>query len=259
MKLTITIIVIIVIFISLRSNKKEHFYNEPNPSPAPAPNPGPAPAPNPGPNPSPAPAPDPGPNPSPAPAPNPGPNPSPAPAPNPSPAPAPNPGPNPSPGPSPGPSYSVEVDNTNYGLNTPEVRQKIDKILDIELGLNTKPLFTEEGPKLIVKIEDIDYSSISDNKKLNIEKKIQQEIHSYLHKKYQVTKDKKFLVDSKRINIVAFTGSTYIVIQIMSKNHSGNLSNTEKDMLEFYNFMGVVRGGKKPIRENDYQQHHYSL
>ena len=117
----------------------------------------------------------------------------------------------------------------------------------------------EEGPKLIIKIEDIEYSSISNNKKLNIEKKIQQEIHSYLHKKYQLTKDKKFLVDSKRINIVAFTGSTYIVIQIMSKNHSGNLSNTEKDMLEFYNFMGVIKGGKLPIRENDYQQHHYSL
>tara|TARA_B110001469_G_scaffold105373_1_gene104687 strand:+ start:266 stop:1033 length:768 start_codon:yes stop_codon:yes gene_type:complete len=255
MKLTITIIVIIVIFISLRSNKKEHFYNEPNPSPAPAPNPGPSPAPNPGPSPGPSPEPLPGPSPGPSPAPNP----VPSPAPNPVPSPAPNPGPSPGPSPNPEPSYSVEVDNTNYGLNTPEVRQKIDKILDLELGLNTKPLFTEEGPKLIVKIGNVDYSSISDNKKLNIEKKIQQEIHSYLHKKYQVTKDKKFLVDSKRINIVAFTGSTYIVIQIMSKNHSGNLSNTEKDMLEFYNFMGVIKGGKLPIRENDYQQHHYSL
>ena len=251
MKLTITIIVIIIIFISLRSNKNEHFYNEPNPSPAPAPNPGPSPAPNPGP--SPGPAPNPGPAIKPSPAPNPGPSPAPGPAP------VPNPSPGPSPAPNPGPSDSVDVDNTNYGLNTPEVRQKIDKILDLELGLNTKPLFMEEGPKLIIKIEDIEYSSISNNKKLNIEKKIQQEIHSYLHKKYQLTKDKKFLVDSKRINIVAFSGSTYIVIQILSKNHSGNLSNTEKDMLEFYNFMGVVRGGKLPIRENDYQQHHYSL
>ena len=249
MKLTITIIVIIVIFISLRSNKKEHFYNEPNPSPsdrasepsdrASEPSDRASEPSDRASEPS-----DRASEPSDR-------------ASEPSDR-ASEPSDRAS-EPAPEPSYSVEVDNTNYGLNTPEVRQKIDKILDIELGLNTKPLFTEEGPKLIIKIEDIEYSSISNNKKLNIEKKIQQEIHSYLHKKYQVTKDKKFLVDSKRINIVAFTGSTYIVIQIMSKNHSGNLSNTEKDMLEFYNFMGVIKGGKLPIRENDYQQHYYSL
>ena len=156
-----------------------------------------------------------------------------------------------------GPGESV--DYSSYGLNTAEMRNKINKILDREIGLDVKPTFTNEDNKFIIKVKDIDYSSITDNKKLNLENKIQDEVHKYLHKQYSIHKCHDYLVDKNRINIVAFSGSTYIVVQILSKKYKNSLSNTEKDMLEFYNFMNIIKKDIVPVRESDYLQHHYTF
>jgi hypothetical protein len=161
------------------------------------------------------------------------------------------------------PAPTDELDFSTYKLNTKQLRDRIDKILDRQLGINVihknNLHFSEEGNKFIIKIDDINYSSITDDKKLNLEKLIQNEVHTFLHERYAKTKDKADLIDISRINIIAFQGSTIIVVQILPKKFKSELSKNEKDMLEFYNFMGILNKGKLPIRENDYLQHHYTL
>ena len=165
--------------------------------------------------------------------------------------------------PSPNPSPTDELDFSTYKLNTKQLRDRLNKILDRQLGINVihknNLHFSEEGNKFIIKIDDINYSSITDDKKLNLEKLIQNEVHTFLHERYTKTEDKADLVDISRINIIAFQGSTIIVVQILPKKFKSELSKDEKDMLEFYNFMGILNKGKLPIRENDYLQHHYTL
>ena len=121
------------------------------------------------------------------------------------------------------------------------------------------PKFREENNKLVIIIDNINYASIPDDKKVNIEKLIQNEVHTYLHMQYKENNNPLMLVGFNRINVVAFTGSTYIVVQILPKKMKHELSNTDKDMLEFYNFMGVLNRGNVPIKESDYLQHHYVL
>ena len=187
-------------------------------------------------------------------------------APYPTPYPTPN-APNPTPNPSsnkpdnthiPNPSPSVE-DNTSYGLLHQKLTNRLEEVIGSQLGVHVKPTFREELGKLIIFIKSINYSSIKADKKLNLERIIQNEVHDFLQNKFSNSKDSKFQVDLGRINVVAMSGSTYLVIQIMPKNVKHSLSNTDKDMLEFYNFMSVLQRGQMPIRENDYLQQHYSF
>ena len=161
------------------------------------------------------------------------------------------------------PGMSDKMNFSTYKLNTKQLRDRLDKILDRQLGINVVQeknlFFSEEGNKFIIHISDINYNSLSDEKKKNIEAILKNEIHKFLHIRYKKTQDKENLVDMSRINIVAFNGSTYIVIQILPKKLKFELSNEEKDMLEFYNFMGVLNQRRVPIKESDYLQHHYSL
>ena len=155
------------------------------------------------------------------------------------------------------PSISPDIDHTSYGLLHANLTSRIEKALGAHLGVMVKPTFREELGKLIIFIKSIDYSSLTADKKLNLERIIQKETHDFLLLKFRNTGDSKYQVDLSRINVVAMSGSTYLVIQIMPKTVKHSLSDTDKEMLEFYNFMSVLQRGQVPIRENDYLNFHY--
>ena len=124
------------------------------------------------------------------------------------------------------------------------MRKRLKDLITEILGYKEELIFKENGKKLIVKMPDIEYESITNNHKLKIKKDIQELIHQYLDKKHKTTKDKKFSINKNRINVIVFPGSTYIVLQILAKAQAGELSETDKDMLEYHNFMAILRGGK---------------
>ena len=155
------------------------------------------------------------------------------------------------------PGITSNVDHTSYGLLHQTLTHKLESVVGSELGVQVKPTFREELGKLVVFIKSIDYSSLTANKKLNLEKSVQKEVHDFLLLKFRNTGEPKFQVDLSRIKVETMSGSTYLVIQITPKTVKHSLSNTDKEMLEFYNFLSVLQRGQVPIRENDYLQHHY--
>ena len=54
------------------------------------------------------------------------------------------------------------------------------------------------------------------------------------------------------------SGSTVIIVTIVPSNKVSQLTEDEKEQLEFYNFMMLLNRGQVPMSEREYVKHRYT-
>jgi hypothetical protein len=150
-------------------------------------------------------------------------------------------------------------ENAKYVLNNAEIREKVKNVLQTEIKdyVIHNLQFTEKENKLIVKIPNVDYQNLLPNQRLRIHQGMKKMIQDYFAKMLRLSQDKKYQITEDQINVVLFSGSTFVMIQILEEGQVPD-DEDEKDLLEFYNFMRIINNGKIPIRYNDYRANfHY--
>ena len=148
---------------------------------------------------------------------------------------------------------SNEEGKTDTQLNTPELRNKLKNIIENILGAQEKLIFKQNEDNYSIKLEELQFSKITNHQKNIIEKKIKEHFDAHLKAIFKRTKNKDFDIDIKRINVIIVPGSTLIIIGITPKKISDMyISKENKELLEFYNFMNILNYGNLPISERQY-------
>ena len=158
-------------------------------------------------------------------------------------------------------NFNMNNENATYTLNNAEIREKVKNILQTEIMDHVigNLEFTEKENKLIVKIPNIHYRNLTPIQRLRVHQGMKKMIQDYFTKMFRLSQDKKYQITEDQINVVLFSGSTFIMIQILEKGQLPDEENkNERDLLEFYNFIRIINHGKIPIRYNDYRKNfHY--
>ena len=147
------------------------------------------------------------------------------------------------------------IDYNDLGLSNCYLQQDLIKILQRQIG-NINPKFKYEDKKLIILIDSFDYNNLTSEIKDKIQNEIKQSVYVFMNQKYKKFKKQDFNIRPNDIKITAFSGSTYIIIEIIPRNSNQGLSSNDREILEFYNFKNIL-DGKKPISSIDFLYNTY--
>lgn len=174
-----------------------------------------------------------------------------------SPNPSPSPTPSPSPVPTPSPSFNFDYfnDKTVEILDSYEIRFHLKKILSTTLKVTKSNIEIERfGNNLILTIDNIESSEVKKTDLFNLKNKLIEYYFNYYKKIYKQTKDDVFKISKDRIVIEFVPGSLIVSIKILKENQTVKLTQDEKDLLEYYNYIRVFHRGLQPITEFEYKK-----
>ena len=147
------------------------------------------------------------------------------------------------------------IDYNDLGLSNCYLQQDLIKILQRQIG-NVKPKLKYEDKKLIILMDSFDYNNLTSEIKDKIQNEIKKSVYVFMNQKYKKFKKQDFNIRPNDIKITAFSGSTYIIIEIIPRNSNQGLSSNDREILEFYNFKNIL-DGKKPISSIDFLYNTY--
>ena len=150
-----------------------------------------------------------------------------------------------------------KVDYNDLGLSNCYLHQDLVKILKRNIG-DVNPELKYEDKKLIIHLDSIHYSNLTSEVKEKIHTQIKESVYLFMNQKYKKFKKQDFNIRPSDVKITAFSGSTYIIIEIISQKNNNVLSENDREILEFYNFKNILNG-KKPISTTDFLYNTYFI
>ena len=154
----------------------------------------------------------------------------------------------PAPSPLTGPETLERIDfgNTIKVANNYETQTKIKNIITNILDVTQNDIkISQLGNDLVIKIVNIE---ISDKVYNNIIPKIKTLYFEHYKKIYSLSKNEIYNILEDNISIDVYEGSIILILKIhKSVNNKLSLSDEEKDLLEYYNFIRVFHKGLRPI------------
>ena len=133
------------------------------------------------------------------------------------------------------------------------MRANLKNIVENILGEQESISFKQNVDNYSIKLGEHSFSKITIHQKSILEKKIKEHFDSHFKSIYKKTKIKDFDIDFNRINVIIVPGSTLIIIGITPKKFNNMyISEENKELLEFFNFMNILNYGNLPISELQY-------
>lgn len=161
------------------------------------------------------------------------------------------------------PSFS---ENSFFYLLTmdEEFKTMIKRIINLILGtsydLNTDLQIKDlPNKKIIIKFKNLDSKLIFDDKKLKLEARLQDVVSKRFKQKYQDTKCNLYKVKKERIKVLVMLKQGFIVIDILDTEDLQKLEKVDKELLEFHNFMGIIKQDKLPTTQFDHLHSHFQI
>lgn len=140
----------------------------------------------------------------------------------------------------------IDLDNTLKVANTSETKMKIKNIITNIIDVNSNDIeINQQGNDLLIKINGVE---ISNKVYSDIIPKIKTFYFEHYKKLYNLSKNEAHRISEEHISIDVYEGSIILIVKI-HRNISEHLSLTEeeKDLLEYYNFVRVFHKGLRPL------------
>lgn len=140
----------------------------------------------------------------------------------------------------------IDLDNTLKVANNYETNMKIKNIITNILNVNSNDIeINQQGNDLVIKINGF---KINNKVYSDIIPKIKTFYFEHYKKLYNLSKNKIYKISEDNISIDVYDGSIIMIVKIY-RNISKDLllTDEEKDLLEYYNFVRVFHKGLRPI------------
>lgn len=140
----------------------------------------------------------------------------------------------------------IDLDNTLKVANNYETNMKIKNIITNILNVNSNDVeINQQGNDLVIKINGV---KINNKVYSVIIPKIKTFYFEHYKKLYNLSKNEIYKISEDNISIDVYDGSIIMIVKIY-RNISKHLllTDEEKDLLEYYNFVRVFHKGLRPI------------
>ena len=125
----------------------------------------------------------------------------------------------------------------------------ISEIKDVSKDISKDDVSIKKvGKNVSIKIKSIELDKVPSKKLVKIEKDIKNYYINYYKVKFNS------ILSPDKIEITFLPGSVIINVRILKETEEKILTQNEKDLLEYYNYIRVFQKGLTPITEYEYKK-----